>query len=57
MTIHAHDDAGAPIKTLVKVVSIMAFSGACAGLLVSVQGAVTVCGPCLILFVLQKAVW
>ena len=34
--IHARGAAGAPIKTLVKVVSIMAFSGACAGLLVSV---------------------
>ena len=30
----ARRPAGAPIKTLIKVVSIMAFSGACAGLLV-----------------------
>jgi len=30
----ARRPAGAPVKTLIKVVRIMAFSGACAGLLV-----------------------
>ncbi len=34
LTRGARRPAGAPVKTLVKVVSIMAFSGACAGLLV-----------------------